>query len=205
MENKFVALEQGTNEWHAWRATKVTASDVGAVMGLSPFETAFGLWEKKIGARPPTPDNPAMARGRALEPQAREAWEGWMGASAPPVCCEHAGGVLAASLDGWCAEKGINLEIKCPGNRTHELVLSGEVPDYYLLQVQAQMACIPFSNGNGLKTHFVSFNPDHHDPMAVIVVEPDLEVQARILEAVEAFWAAVVGGYPPATSLASKP
>lgn len=52
--------------WHDARRQGVTASEIAAVLGLSPYESPFSLhWRKKYGWQ--TDDNEFMAAGRLLE------------------------------------------------------------------------------------------------------------------------------------------
>lgn len=62
------ALNPGSPDWEAARATRVGGSEVAAVLGLSPWESPFSLWWRKRGSIPPTSDNDLMWWGRALEP-----------------------------------------------------------------------------------------------------------------------------------------
>lgn len=56
-------------EWHAARRNGIGASEIAAVVGLSPFESAFSLWHRKAGNLPgPDPSNPLFYWGHALEP-----------------------------------------------------------------------------------------------------------------------------------------
>ena len=58
-------------QWLAMRRQDVTASTVGALLGVSDYVTAYGLWALKSGRIEEDPeDNPAMKRGRLLEPVA---------------------------------------------------------------------------------------------------------------------------------------
>lgn len=54
--------------WLEWRRQDVTASDVAALFGLSPFKSALQLWAEKTGLAAETHENPLMRRGRWLEP-----------------------------------------------------------------------------------------------------------------------------------------
>ena len=48
-----VELQQGTPEWHAFRAAHYTASDAPAMLGTSPYKTRNELLcEKKLGITP---------------------------------------------------------------------------------------------------------------------------------------------------------
>jgi putative phage-type endonuclease len=56
-------------EWHAARAQGIGASEIAAVVGLSPFESPFSLWHRKAGnISGPDPSNPLFYWGHALEP-----------------------------------------------------------------------------------------------------------------------------------------
>jgi len=62
-------------EWLAERNKGIGASEVGAILGISPFETPFSLWLKKTGQVPPEPENMAMKLGHLLEPAVCQLWE----------------------------------------------------------------------------------------------------------------------------------
>lgn len=55
------------DQWLALRRKDVTASVVGALFGLHPYQTPAGLWAEKTGTEMPRRDNPDMRRGRVLE------------------------------------------------------------------------------------------------------------------------------------------
>ena len=62
-------------EWLAARDKGIGASEVGAILGLSPFETAFSLWLKKTSQVPREPENEAMLMGHMLEEVVAKRWE----------------------------------------------------------------------------------------------------------------------------------
>ncbi|MCX4863502.1 MULTISPECIES: YqaJ viral recombinase family protein [unclassified Streptomyces] len=59
----------GTEEWEQARAGLcITATEIAAVMGLSPWASRFSLWHKKAGLpTPPFETNPAVEWGNRLE------------------------------------------------------------------------------------------------------------------------------------------
>jgi putative phage-type endonuclease len=59
----------GTPEWDAARAGLcITATEIAAVLGLSPWQSPFSLWHKKAGLpTPPFESNPAIEWGNRLE------------------------------------------------------------------------------------------------------------------------------------------
>lgn len=60
--------EVGTPDWHAVRRVALGGSEIAAVLGLSPWESRFSLWHRKIGAIGEQVENPEMEWGKRLEP-----------------------------------------------------------------------------------------------------------------------------------------
>lgn len=62
-------FQPGTPEWEQARAgLTITATEIAAVMGLSPWQSPFSLWHKKAGLKtPPFESNPAVEWGNRLE------------------------------------------------------------------------------------------------------------------------------------------
>src|SRR5262245_35427289 len=52
--------------WLEWRRQDITASDIGAICGRSPYKTALMIWAEKAGEVEPE-ENAAMRAGRWLE------------------------------------------------------------------------------------------------------------------------------------------
>ena len=150
---KFVDHDQGTPEWHAWRASGVTASEIAVVFGESPFKTRWQLWAEKSGLRQPDnlDLNPYVRRGRRFEHLLRETVAADRKLGFFPACLEHEDfGILKASLDGidrfrrpWefkVPSEGKFAEVKALG-------LESESARTYILQVQQQILCAGASEG----------------------------------------------------------
>jgi putative phage-type endonuclease len=60
-------FEPGSPEWHALRATGIGASEAAAVLGLSPWESPYSLWQRKAGRIGPMPESEEMTWGHYLE------------------------------------------------------------------------------------------------------------------------------------------
>jgi putative phage-type endonuclease len=133
-------LVQGTAEWHAHRAQSRNASETPAVLGVSPWQTPYGLWLLRTG-RVTQVVTPAMTHGTELEPAARAAYEKLTGQILEPLVLQE--GDYSASLDGITLDGELILEIKVPfKGRASELwksVAAGEVPAHYWWQVQHQL------------------------------------------------------------------
>lgn len=63
---------QSRDEWLALRQQTIGASEIAALVGASPWETAFSLYSKRVNKSAPEPENAAMRRGRHLEAVAIE-------------------------------------------------------------------------------------------------------------------------------------
>ncbi|RME61080.1 hypothetical protein D6779_00865 [Candidatus Parcubacteria bacterium] len=192
---KIVNLEQGTPEWLKWRKERITATDAPVIMGASPWEKPLDLWHRKRGELSPVAENPAMRRGKQLEPHARNLWMQQTGLFANPACVEHPDHPWAgASLDGLAIDGSFILEIKCPGEGTHEGIKQGDVPYHYYLQVQHQLWCTPGAE----KAYFVSYRPeDEEEPLASVIIYSDEEVIEKMMHKEKAFWLSLQAGEPP--------
>ena len=136
---KIIDLKQGSDEWKAFRRSKIGASMAGTIMGVNPWETKLDLWESIINGDEKVPTE-AMIRGSQLESKARDEFNSLFRAEHQfhPIVVQHDQyDWLIASLDGWNGEECV--EIKCPGEKTHNIALSNKIPDYYYPQLQHQM------------------------------------------------------------------
>jgi len=149
MMSAIVKLVQGSLEWHAHRAQYRNASETAIVMGESPWQTPYQLWELRTGRRQPEV-NAAMARGTALEPQARAAYEALTGQVMQPLVLVE--GDYSASLDGLTFEGDLLLEIKCPvrgkDSTLWQQVAQGEIPAHYRWQLEHQFLVAKAAKGH---------------------------------------------------------
>jgi putative phage-type endonuclease len=175
---------QGTPEWLAERAGKVTASMVSAVL-MKPETAGYRDYQAQLVAeiltgKPQGSDftNAAMQFGTETEPLARSAYEAETGFSVDEVgFCQHPSIKRAgASPDGLVGNSGL-VEIKCPKVATHLAYLIADVvPAAYKNQMQWQMACT-----NRDWCDFVSFRPDLPEHLQLLIVRFKRD-PARILE-----------------------
>jgi putative phage-type endonuclease len=179
-------LVQGSLTWLDWRRWAVTASDIAAIVGLSPYTTRDQIMQQKvIGTQPKM--NFAMQRGQNLEPEARRRFEGVMRKNYPACCVEHCEqSWMRASLDGLSHDNEI-VEIKAPSWKVHEMALSGFLPDHYMAQVQWQLLVtgldLAWFVTISLKRDFVPTQQ-----LASVRVTPNPELQAFLLEEGEKFY-----------------
>lgn len=175
---------QGTPEWLAERAGKVTASMVSAVLA-KPETAAYRDYQAQLVAeiltgKPQGSDytNAHMAFGTEMEPLARSAYEAETGFSVDEVgFCQHPTIERAgASPDGLVGNSGL-VEIKCPKVATHlAYLIAGVVPATYKNQMMWQMAC----SGRDW-CDFASFRPDLPEHLQLFVIRYKRD-PARIIE-----------------------
>lgn len=132
-------MTQGTEEWLRLRKTKITATDVAVILGLNPYKSSQQLYHEKRSESIENKRNAAMQRGIDLEPIARELYEITVGVKVyPKVIIKD---WAMASLDGMSEDGKKIVEIKCPGEKDHNLAKSGKIPEIYYPQCQFQMYC----------------------------------------------------------------
>tara|TARA_B100000795_G_C22805269_1_gene444408 strand:+ start:1240 stop:2541 length:1302 start_codon:yes stop_codon:yes gene_type:complete len=136
--------EQRTPEWHIYRKNRLTASDLGSVMGYNPYEKYINTVLKKCGVDMPFIVNKAILHGVKYEEIVTMIYEYKNNVKVYEYGCiphptiPHFG----ASPDGIVDVDSVNkdyigrmIEIKCPTTRP----ITGFCPEYYWAQVQGQL------------------------------------------------------------------
>lgn len=185
---KYIAHEQGSAAWHAWRATGIGASDAAAILGISPWKTRAVLLAEMIGLAVPDAPNYAMRRGTRREDEARRVYEQMFDMSVQPACGQHdEHDWIRASLDGITFDESLILEIKWPNAKAHELALEGYVPDYYWPQIQQQLLVT-----GAAVCHYWSCSDtarfDLDQRYALVEVRPDGEYAKFLIDELDKFW-----------------
>lgn len=128
-----------------------------------------------------------MQRGKDLEPIARGLYVETFGVPMEPLCGESDDlGFMASSFDGVNFAKEIALEIKCPGQKDHDVALAGRVPDKYAYQLAQQFFVSELS-----LIHYVSYSPQTAS-MAVVEVRRDDKMIKNLVEKSIQFWEKVL-------------
>lgn len=127
-------------EWLTEREKGIGASEVAAILGLSPWDTPFSLWLKKTHQAEPEPENFAMRRGHYLEDAVVQWWQDETGekvikASAADIIYVHPDyDFMRVTPDRIVKGRKKMLEVKSTAGYMGE-----EIPDYYLAQCIYQM------------------------------------------------------------------
>ena len=193
---KVIDAIQGSPEWLASRAGKVTASMISCVL-MKPETAGYRDYQAQLVAeiltgKPQGSDytNVHMQFGTETEPLARSAYEAETGFSVDEVglCIHPTIDRSGASPDGLVSNSGL-VEIKCPKVATHlAYLIAGVVPAGYKNQMMWQMACCDRD-----WCDFVSFRPDlpEHLQLFLIRFHRDDKEISKLETAVNAFLATV--------------
>ncbi len=186
-------MEQRTQSWEQWRQQGIGSSDAPIIMGVSPWNTPFGLWEIKTGRGRKTESNWAMERGNELEPKARNYYQLYCDIDMPPVLAEHKEfPFLRASLDGFNSGAKKVLEIKCPGKEDHQRALNKEIPEKYIWQLVHQLMVADADVAD-----YLSFDGERG---VILPFHRDLKLEKNLMEAEFRFWEQVQKDAPPELS-----
>jgi len=188
--------EQGSDAWRKYRADKITASEIGIIIGVSPFSTPLELWKRKLGFILDQEQNYAMKRGNDLEPMIRNMVNESLERNFIPEVhiCESLEWAMA-SLDGIDHEYKEILEIKTASQADHKEVCGGNIPEKYLCQMQWQMMCSDCETG-----HYASYHMKTKDLVVFKIHRDDDYIINRLLPNAVVFYENLTKFIPPALS-----
>lgn len=141
-------------EWHRVRQPRLTASVVGAICGLNPYQTANAVLLQKIGKGygMNAQGREAVRHGQYWEPFAIRYYEQkynkkvlFFGSIQDPELSW-----AACSPDGITTDK-ILIECKCPKSRQ---IKPGQMPDMYIPQIQFSLHVLRLQ-----ECHFIEYIP----------------------------------------------
>lgn len=177
-------------EWLEWRRGGIGASDIAAIMGISPWQSRFSLWADKTGAVAiDEHESELFEAGHFLELAIGPWWAKRTGGTILETQGLYTRGVGRCTIDGkgQLQDDLINIEIKT-GERGDNY--DNGIPAHYQAQAQWQMWI------TGLNvTHFALLAGRI---LKLYTLERDDEDIAIMIEAAEQFWADhVLTGEPP--------
>lgn len=196
---RFIDLAQNTPEWLEFRRDKIGASDAPIILGVSPFKTPYQLYLDKIERREQS-QNAAMKRGHDMEEEARKYFCTVYEMIhlekinvVPYVVQSDTYEWMIASLDGLDIEKNILVEIKCPGQKDHDIAISGKIPEHYIPQLQHQLYVTGID-----KMFYLSYRTGDTYPM-LLEYRPDGTVLEKLIREEAKFYNCVLTKTPPET------
>lgn len=186
-------MEQRSEAWFNYRRDKIGASEAAPLLGLSPYSNPHKVWlSKQKGFI--DKDNPAMRRGRELEPEALRLFESETGyLMSPKVMTSEDRPYLMASFDGFEIDGKCAVEIKCGGEKLHLDSMYGKIPDYYIAQMQHQMYV-----GRLHEIYYCSYRPTHVKQIYIEIVKRDEDFIQNMIEVERKFYEEhMLTGIPP--------
>lgn len=194
---KFIkyTIKQGTSEWLQLRSEFITASNVAAIFGASPYKTALQYFEEFVTGTPEKFDANKQTLfdiGHNAEEKARVYVEQTFNASFPPavVSSDH----LLASLDGFNEAANVIFESKYVGFKAlEELRQTNRLPDHHELQVQTQLLV-----SGADKCIYFAMNPNGE--AAIVEVLPNADTMHTIKKVTKEFWDNLKSGKAPEPS-----
>lgn len=174
-----IQLSQGSDAWLEFRRSKIGASDAPSIMGCG-YSSLPQLYDQKVNGVQVFVNN-AMRRGNEMEEEARRWTEEHLTEILfPAVYQHHEYEWMTASLDGINLEGTVCVEIKCPGEKTHSIAKSGEIPVAHQWQMLHQMEVMGLD-----KMYYVSYVPG--DPV-IIEFERDNSRIGKMIEKENSFY-----------------
>ena len=159
------------------RATRVGASEVGALMGNHPFVTPSDIWARVLGKSKPKPENDAMRLGTFLEESVANLWARETGRKV--VKCSRTYAVpdvpLVATPDYYVPHHEL-LECKTSSNAS----MWSSLPDHVWWQAQAQLLA------TGRRVCHVAVLLGSH--LRMFQVEASGIAQSDLIDTITAFW-----------------
>lgn len=182
--------------WLEMRKQDVTASDIAAIAGLSPYKTALQVWAEKTGRSEGPQENEAMRRGRWLEnaviialQETKPRWQIWR----PNVYLRDKALRLGATPDAVAETSEGEIIIQCKVVARPVFDAWDGPPIAYQLQTLteamlwgAKFACIAALVVDTFTAELVIFQVERH-PAA----------EEKIRKAVAQFWADIADGKQP--------
>lgn len=189
---------QRTTAWHEARKGRITGSQAGALLGLSPHQTqaqAIRAWVRNAkGEESEILDNPAFAHGRRYERAAQLAMMRHAGITINDCGFLTYEDWLGASPDGLTDDGGVT-ETKCPFSWRALVVPKPKLltdQPHYFAQVQLEILC-----AGATHAHFGQYRPPIGDPLQHDYepeflhyerVEVDHEWRAHYLPELRSIW-----------------
>lgn len=180
-------------QWLEERRKGIGGSDVAAIMGLSPYKTAYQVYQEKRKEVTSWEGNEATDWGKRMEPAIRQWYSDQTGRCVrlpEKIITNEKYPFMLASLDGFTDDpRGVEIKTSRSPKGWGEPG-TNEIPDYYMLQVQHYMVVTAFP------VFDVPVSIGGSSPV-LYEVPADKELHELIIEAEAAFWQRVLDGNPP--------
>lgn len=182
----------GSPEWHSERSKGIGGSEVGTILGLNPYESAYALWAKKTNRIPSEiEENWAIRFGKAFEDPILGLWQ-----EEHPEWNVYTTGTYA---DEHCAYRHANPDALAQHRESGEWMVIevktarstwDEVPPSYIAQVQHYMGVLKIRRGVIVAVAGMTWN-EYEIPYSQITIDTQNEALAE-------FWNSIQSDTKPA-------
>lgn len=167
---------QRTPEWHESRKLRITGSRIGAILGLSPWQTPDDILRAMVreyhGAPSEFVDNPAVQHGRNHEDAAMLAFMRETGLMVERCGFYPCGDRMGASPDGITSDAGV-LELKVPFScRDGRPFKPLTDQPHYRAQVQTEILATGLQHA-----YFAQYRAPRGDPLDADYVPEAIEIE----------------------------
>lgn len=158
---------QRTEEWYKLRGTCITASDVGAFLGMDKYKSQKKAIEAKSGLIKTHYGNKYTSWGNKYEEIASKIYEKMFNVKIyeAPLLIHPIYPFIGASCDGFVVDEknkhGYLIEIKCPLARK----LTDTVPEHYISQPRTQMEVVKADRCDFFECKLEEYD-NHHEFIA---------------------------------------
>lgn len=143
-------------EWLQLREKGIGSSEVGTILGLNPFQTAYQLWLRKTGKSEPVEENEAMLMGHLLEDAVAQRWAIETGlqviksSAGDWIAVDNERDFLRVSPDRiyWLSDKHSNGNKGILECKTTQLEVDPDnIPAHWYVQLQYQLGVMGYKKG----------------------------------------------------------
>lgn len=145
-QGRIVGASADRSAWLEERRKNLGASDMAAILGLNPRTTPWQVWADKTGRLEPEPSTAAQRAGLLYERAILDYAEDVLGDADRDVLVTCPTAPMAATCDAIIRSTGHPVEAKTTGITGPVFgdwgeEFSDDVPEYYAIQVHAQLVC----------------------------------------------------------------
>ena len=186
-------------EWLKARRAGIGASDIAAIMEISPWSTPFQVWASKVATLPEDEGDEWMRMGRAIEGFILDQWEEKTGRTVDNrdqlIRSTH-NPILMATPDGLTTTPNGLPAVAEAKNRAEWGW--DEIPAYYYAQVQWQLTATGWGVG-----YLIALFAGRR--LETFEIKADSDYQTAQVAAAGEFWKLVEADEPPPTEGADNP
>lgn len=188
------------SEWLEARRAGIGASDIAAIMGISPWSTPFQVWASKVAEIPEDEGSEQMKWGRILENVILDEWakDNWAVNARGQLIRSTDVPIMMATPDGITRTPMPSSRPAVAEAKNRAEWSWDSIPEYYHAQVQWQLAVTGYEVG-----YLIVLFAGRH--LETFEIEADDDYQTAQILAAGEFWKLVEANEPPPTDGADNP